>query len=59
MDADYAGEVDDKRSTRGYVFTLSRKPICWESTLQSIVAMSTTEAEYMVVAEAAKKALWL
>uniref|UniRef100_A0A2N9GF09 Integrase catalytic domain-containing protein n=1 Tax=Fagus sylvatica TaxID=28930 RepID=A0A2N9GF09_FAGSY len=30
-----------------------------KSTLQSIVAMSTTEAEYMVVAEAAKEALWL
>ena len=59
MDADYAGEVDDRRSTTGYVFTLSGGPICWKSTLQSIVAMSTTEAEYMAVAEAAKEALWL
>uniref|UniRef100_A0A2N9EER7 CCHC-type domain-containing protein n=1 Tax=Fagus sylvatica TaxID=28930 RepID=A0A2N9EER7_FAGSY len=59
VDADYAGEVDDKRSTTGYVFTLSGGPICWKSTLQSIVAMSTTEAEYMAVAEAAKEALWL
>uniref|UniRef100_A0A2N9FHB7 CCHC-type domain-containing protein n=1 Tax=Fagus sylvatica TaxID=28930 RepID=A0A2N9FHB7_FAGSY len=55
----YAGEVDDRRSTTGYVFTLSGGPICWKSTLQSIVAMSTTEAEYMAVAEAAKEALWL
>uniref|UniRef100_A0A2N9IGQ9 CCHC-type domain-containing protein n=1 Tax=Fagus sylvatica TaxID=28930 RepID=A0A2N9IGQ9_FAGSY len=59
VDADYAGEVDDRRSTTGYVFTLSSGPICWKSTLQSIVAMSTTEAEYMAVAEAAKEALWL
>uniref|UniRef100_A0A2N9IT68 CCHC-type domain-containing protein n=1 Tax=Fagus sylvatica TaxID=28930 RepID=A0A2N9IT68_FAGSY len=59
VDADYAGEVDDRRSTTGYVFTLSGRPICWKSTLQSIVAMSTTEAEYMAVAEAAKEALWL
>uniref|UniRef100_A0A2N9HJ44 Integrase catalytic domain-containing protein n=1 Tax=Fagus sylvatica TaxID=28930 RepID=A0A2N9HJ44_FAGSY len=59
MDADYAGEVDDRRSTTVYVFTLSGGPICWKSTLQSIVAMSTTEAEYMAVAEAAKEALWL
>uniref|UniRef100_A0A2N9EK90 CCHC-type domain-containing protein n=1 Tax=Fagus sylvatica TaxID=28930 RepID=A0A2N9EK90_FAGSY len=59
VDADYAGEVDDRRSTTGYVFTLSGGPICWKSTLQSIVAMSTTEAEYMAVAEAAKEALWL
>uniref|UniRef100_A0A2N9J5Y1 CCHC-type domain-containing protein n=1 Tax=Fagus sylvatica TaxID=28930 RepID=A0A2N9J5Y1_FAGSY len=59
VDVDYAGEVDDRRSTTGYVFTLSGGPICWKSTLQSIVAMSTTEAEYMAVAEAAKEALWL
>uniref|UniRef100_A0A2N9IUP8 CCHC-type domain-containing protein n=1 Tax=Fagus sylvatica TaxID=28930 RepID=A0A2N9IUP8_FAGSY len=59
VDADYAGEVDDRRSTTGYMFTLSGGPICWKSTLQSIVAMSTTEAEYMAVAEAAKEALWL
>ena len=59
VDVDYAGEVDDRRSTTGYLFTLSGGPICWKSTLQSIVAMSTTEAEYMVVVEAAKKALWL
>ena len=59
VDADYAGEVDNRRSTTCYLFTLSRGPICWKSTLQSIVAMSITEAEYMAVAEAAKEALWL
>jgi hypothetical protein len=59
VDTNYAGEVDDRRSTTGYVFTLSGGPICWKSTLQSIVAMSTTKAEYMTVAEAAKEALWL
>ena len=51
--------MDNKRSTTGYVFTLSKGPICWKSTLQSIVAMSTTEAEYMAVAEVVKEALWL
>ena len=58
-DSDYVGNIDDRRSTTGYVFTLSRGPVCWRSTLQSLVAMSTTEAEYMAVAEAAKEALWL
>ena len=59
VDSDYAGSVDDRRSTTGYVFTLAGGPICWKSTVQSIVAMSTTEAEYMAVAEAGKEALWL
>jgi hypothetical protein len=59
VDADYEGEVDDWRSTTRYVFTLSGGPICWRSTLQFIPAMSTTEVEYMAVAEATKDALWL
>ena len=59
MDSDYAGNIDDRRSTIGYVFTLSGGPVCWKSILQSLVAMSTTEAEYMAVVEAAKEALWL
>ncbi|KAK4397554.1 Retrovirus-related Pol polyprotein from transposon TNT 1-94 [Sesamum angolense] len=59
VDSDYAGDLDDRRSTTGYGFTLGGGPICWKSTIQSIVAFSTTEAEYMAVAEAAKEALWL
>ena len=57
VDSDYAGNIDDRRSTIGYVFTQSGGPVCWRSTLQSLVAVSTTEAEYMVVAKAAKEAL--
>ena len=56
VDADYAGDLDDRRSTTGYVFTLTRGPICWRSMIQFMVAMSTIEAKYMVVA---KEALWL
>ena len=59
VDADYAGGLDDRRSTTGYVFTLAGGPICWRSVLQSLVALSTTESEYMAVTEAAKEALWL
>ncbi|KAK2425531.1 secreted RxLR effector protein [Trifolium repens] len=59
VDSHYAGDMDDRRSTTGYVFTLAGGPICWKSSVQSIVAMSTTEAKYMAVAEAAKEALWL
>ncbi|XP_039115232.1 secreted RxLR effector protein 161-like [Dioscorea cayenensis subsp. rotundata] len=59
VDSNYAGDLDDRRSTIGYVFTLGRGVICWKSTVQSSVALSTTEAKYMAVAVAAKEALWL
>jgi hypothetical protein len=59
VDADYAGDLNDKRPTTGYVFTLAGGPICWKSMIQSIVAMSTTKVEYMAVAKAANEALWL
>jgi len=39
------------------VFTLSQVPVSWHSILQSIVALSTTEAEYMAMAEAMKEAI--
>ena len=59
VDADYARDLDDRRSTIGYVFTLGKGPICWKSTVQSLVALSTTELEYMAVVEATKEAIWL
>ena len=49
VDADYAGDLDDRRSTTGYVFTLIGGPICWKFMIQSMVAMSTTETEYIAV----------
>jgi hypothetical protein len=55
MDADYTGDLDDRRSTTCYVFTIVGGPICLRSMIQSTVMMSTTEAEYMVAAEAAKE----
>ena len=41
------------------MFTLAKEPASWKSTLQSIVALSTTEAEYMAITEAVKEAIWL
>ena len=58
-DSDYAGDLDKHRSTTGYVFTLEKAPVSWKSTLQSIVALSTTEAEYMAITEAVKEVIWL
>ncbi|GJR70513.1 gag-pol polyprotein [Tanacetum coccineum] len=59
VDSDYAGDLDGSKSTTGYVFTLSGGTVSWVSKLQSVVAMSTTEAEYVAAAQASKEAVWL
>ncbi|XP_070677997.1 secreted RxLR effector protein 161-like [Malus domestica] len=58
VDSDFASDLDKRRSTTGYVFTMANGPICWRSILQPTVALSTTEAEYMAMAEAIKEAIW-
>jgi len=58
-DADYAGDMETRRSTTGYCFKLLGSTISWTSIRQSTVATSTCEAEYMALAEAAKEAIWL
>ena len=59
VDGDNAKDLDDRRSTKSYVFTLGRGPICCKFMVQSLIALSTIESEYMAVADAAKEALWL
>lgn len=59
VDADFAREVDRRRSTTGYVFTVGSTAVSWMSRLQKIVALSTTEAEYVAVTEASKEMIWL
>ncbi|XP_057982245.1 uncharacterized protein LOC131167456 [Malania oleifera] len=56
-DSDYAGYLDKRQSTTGYVFTLAKAPVSWRSTLQSTVALFTIEAKYMAVTEAMKELL--
>ena len=55
VDADMAGDVDGRKSTTGYVYTLGGTAVSWVSKLQKIVALSTTEAEYVAVTEASKE----
>ncbi|KZV43791.1 hypothetical protein F511_41481 [Dorcoceras hygrometricum] len=59
VDSDYAGSIDTRRSLTGYVFTVYGTAVSWKANLQSVVALSTTEAEYIAVTEAVKEALWL
>ncbi|KAG8486221.1 hypothetical protein CXB51_019619 [Gossypium anomalum] len=59
VDADFAGDLDRRSSLTGYVFTIGGCVISWKATLQTTVALSTTEAEYMAITEASKEAIWL
>jgi hypothetical protein len=58
-DADYAGDVDGRRSTSGMCILVNGGAIMWRAKLQSVVATSTCEAEYISAAEATKEVLWL
>ncbi|KAH9717217.1 hypothetical protein KPL71_021741 [Citrus sinensis] len=58
-DSDFAGDLDKRRSTTGYIFTLGGGPVSWRSILQSTIALSTTEAEYMAAIKAVKETIWL
>jgi hypothetical protein len=50
--ADYAGCVDSKKSTSGYIFTLAGGAISWKSSKQTVTASSTMQAEYIACYEA-------
>ena len=54
-----AGDRDNRRSTKGYVFTVGGTVVSWVSKLQSVVALSTIEAEYVAAIEASKEMIWL
>ena len=58
-DADWAGDVDSRKSTSGYVFLLGGNIISWASKKQPVVALSTTEAEYIALCLATQEAIWL
>ena len=58
-DADYATNLDNRKSQTGYVFTMFGSAISWKSSLQSVVALSTTEAEYIALTSAVKESFWI
>ncbi len=58
-DADYAGSVEDRKSTSGYVFTYNNCIVTWNSAKQKTVSLFSTEAEYVALTTAIKEALWL
>ena len=58
-DADWAGDLDSRRSTTGYVVYAAGGPIAWQSRLQTTVAVSTMEAEYMAAFGAIQELIWI
>ena len=58
-DSNMSADMDTSRSTSGYVMTYGGGAISWQSRLQKMVALSTTEAEYMAAVEADKEVLWM
>jgi transposase InsO family protein len=58
-DADFAADVDKRKSTTGAVMIMQGAAVVWISKLQPIVATSTAEAEYIAAATATKEGLWV
>jgi hypothetical protein len=59
IDADWAGNISNKRSTSGFMFFFGSTAVTWSSKKQSTIALSSTEAEYRGVAMAACEVAWL
>jgi hypothetical protein len=57
-DSDFAGDVNQRKSTGGFVFMFGGAAVAWSSKLQSIVATSTCEADLVAAARAVKEALY-
>lgn len=57
-DSDFAGDVDSRKSTSGYVFLMDEAAVAWSSKKQPIVTLSTTEAEYVAASVCACQAIW-
>jgi hypothetical protein len=54
-DSDWAGDLDNRRSISGYIIFLLGCPIVWKSKQQQSVTLSSSEAEYVALSEAAKE----
>ena len=59
VDSDYAGDVTTRKSTSGYLFTMVGGAVSWCSRQQEVVALSSTEAEYISLCSGLKEAIWL
>ena len=54
-----AEDIDSRKSTLGFLMTFAGGAISWKSRLQNYIALSTIEAEYIIVVEGCTKMLWM
>jgi hypothetical protein len=59
VDADWASNTNNHKSTSGYVFKLAGSTVSWSLKKQTSVVLSSTEVEYIMAAHVAKEAIWL
>ena len=58
-DADWAGDLNDRKSTSGYTFLMNGAAVSWRSKKQTCVELSTAEAECIAFSAPAQEALWM
>lgn len=58
-DADWGNNLFDRKSYTGFCYKLLAGIVSWESSKQKTIALSSTEAEYMAIADASKEAIYL
>jgi hypothetical protein len=59
MDSDWAGCHSTRKSIRGSVFQINNSTISWKSKSQTVVALSTLEAEFIACSDGTREAVWL
>ena len=58
-DSDYAGDKNDRKSTSGFLFFYLGCLVSWNSSKQDVVALSSTEAEYIAMNSGCKEFMYL